>query len=49
MVQYTLQWQRSSDRQNWENIPGENGTMFTYELNDETAQYVWRIIAEDVQ
>jgi hypothetical protein len=47
--QYTLQWQRSSDRQNWENIPGENGTMFTYEIDDETSQYVWRIIAEDVQ
>jgi hypothetical protein len=45
-----IQWQhRSADGENWENIPGANKITYTYILNDETAEYVWRVEAEDVK
>ena len=42
-----FQWQRSAGGGVWENIPGETGITYTYILNDSTAQYVWRVVAED--
>lgn len=42
-----LQWQRSAGNDVWENIPGETGITYTYILNDSTAQYIWRVVAED--
>ena len=42
-----LQWQRSIDRINWEDVPGANGMTFTYTLDDSTAQYSWRVVADE--
>ena len=47
--QYTLQWQHSTDHQNWVDVPGANGTSFTYELNIETTEYYWRVVAIDAE
>ncbi len=46
---YTLQWQYSTDREDWVNIPGANARRYTYTLNSETTNYIWRAIAVDVQ
>ena len=42
-----FQWQRSAGNDVWEDIPGANGITYTYILNNSTAQYVWRVVAED--
>jgi hypothetical protein len=45
-LNYTLQWQHSTDMQEWVNEPGANGTSFTYELNETTCEYTWRVVAK---
>jgi hypothetical protein len=42
-----LQWQYSSDKERWFNEEGANELTFTYTLNDETANYYWRLVAEE--
>ena len=42
-----FQWQRSAGNDVWENIPGANEITYTYILDDSTAQYIWRVVAED--
>lgn len=44
-VDYTLQWQYSIGDNEWVNEPGANGTTFTFELNETTVQYTWRVVA----
>ena len=44
---YTLQWEYSTDGQNWTPQPGANALTFTYTLNEETARYKWRVVAND--
>ena len=50
---YTLQWQYTVDGENWENYKEgtEDGTgeTMTYEVNEETASYIWRVIAINVK
>ena len=48
-IEYVLQWQYSTDLENWTDEPGANGLTFTYEMNAETAQYTWRVVARFVQ
>jgi hypothetical protein len=43
--EYTLQWQRSEDGSTWTDLVGEEGQTFTYELNEDTARYSWRVVA----
>jgi hypothetical protein len=45
-LDYTLQWQHSTDKQEWIDEPGANGTSFTYEMNETTCQYTWRVVAK---
>ena len=45
---YTLQWQRTLDLVTWEDIPGATDLTFTYILDEETAQYRWRVVATEV-
>ena len=45
-LDYTLQWQHSTDKKEWEDEPGANGISFTYELNETTCQYTWRVVAK---
>lgn len=46
---YTLQWQRSTDRQNWQDVAGETGMTMTFKLDEQTAQYFWRVVARNVK
>lgn len=46
--EYTLQWQYSTDLENWIDEPGANGIDFTYIMNETTATYTWRVIAKDI-
>ncbi len=47
-VNYTLQWQFSLDKENWEDMPGATGETYTYELSVETAAYNWRVVATEI-
>jgi hypothetical protein len=42
-----LQWQHSTDKVNWVNEPDATGMTFTYTLNEETASYSWRVVANE--
>ena len=44
-----LQWQHSTDKEKWINEKGANELTFTYTLNDETAKYYWRLVADDLE
>ena len=44
---YTLQWEYSTDGNNWNELTGETGMTMTYTLDDETANYYWRVVAHD--
>jgi len=46
--EYTLQWQYSTDLQNWTDEPGANDMTYTYELDDTTSQYKWRVVVRNV-
>jgi uncharacterized repeat protein (TIGR02543 family) len=46
---YTLQWQYSTDCENWTNIPGANEITYTYTLDATTTTYYWRAIAINVK
>lgn len=47
--EYTLQWQYSTDLENWIDEPGANGITHTYTMNETTANYTWRVIARNVR
>jgi hypothetical protein len=47
--EYTLQWQHSTDHKNWIDQEGANDLTYTYMLDDDTVQYIWRAIAVDVK
>ena len=44
-VNYTLHWQYSVDNNEWINVPDANGTTYTFELDETTVQYYWRVVA----
>jgi hypothetical protein len=44
---YTLQWEYSTDKVNWNELIGETGMTLTYTLDDVTATYYWRVVAND--
>lgn len=46
-----IQWQRSKDpeSESWENIEGAKEITYTYKLNEETAQYYWRVEINEVE
>ena len=43
----TLQWQHSTDQENWTDEPGANEISYTYTLDETTAYYYWRVFADD--
>jgi hypothetical protein len=47
--QYRLQWQYTDGINDWTDIPGADGEVFTYTLDEETTKNTWRVIALDVQ
>lgn len=44
-IEYTLQWQKSLDGENWEDISGANAEIYTFTLNDDTGRYYWKAVA----
>ena len=46
---YKIQWQYSTDGKNWKDQAGATGVTFTYELNETTAKYHWRVVARDIK
>ena len=47
--EYTLQWQYSTDLENWVDIPGAHEITYTYILDEITTNYSWRCIARDIR
>lgn len=47
--EYTIQWQYSTDFQNWVDIPGANSLSYTFTANGETVTYSWRAVADRIQ
>ena len=45
----TLQWQYSTDLENWIDEPGANAISYTYILDETTAYYYWRVSADDAK
>jgi hypothetical protein len=44
-----LQWQHSTDKEKWINEKDANELTFTYILDDVTAKYYWRLVADDLE
>ena len=44
-----LQWQYSSNKQDWINIPNANGIRYTFTLTETTANYYWRVVVNDAE
>ena len=44
-----FQWQHSTDQEKWIDEPGANEIDFTYTLNEQTAKYYWRLVADDIE
>jgi uncharacterized repeat protein (TIGR02543 family) len=45
---YTLQWQYSTDQENWTDVPDAHDITYTYILDEVTTHYIWRVVAQDV-
>jgi uncharacterized repeat protein (TIGR02543 family) len=46
---YTLQWQYSTDHENWTDVPNAHDITYTYTLDETTTHYTWRVVAEDIR
>lgn len=46
---YTLQWQYSTDLENWVDVPGAHDITYTYTLDETTTHYTWRVVAQDIR
>ena len=42
-LEYTLQWQRCVDGENWTDIQGETGEFYHIILTEENCEYLWRV------
>lgn len=42
-VEYEIQWQRSEDGKDWEDVDGANDTEYTFDITEETEGYLWRV------
>ena len=47
--EYTIQWQYSTDLENWIDIEGATGLKYTFVADGETVTYAWRAEAERIQ
>jgi hypothetical protein len=46
---YSLQWQYSTDGETWIDQEGATEESLTYELNETTTHYTWRVVVYDVK
>lgn len=42
-VEYEIQWQRSVDGTNWEDVDGADDIEYTFDITEETDGYLWRV------
>lgn len=42
-VEYEIQWQRSTDGTDWEDVDGANDIEYTFDITEETDGYLWRV------
>lgn len=45
----TFQWQRKKDQGEWENIDGANAITYSYVMDENMAQYIWRVVVTDTE
>ena len=43
-MEITLQWQRSLEGENWEDVPGANGLRYSFVATEESVGYYWRLM-----
>lgn len=47
-LNYTLQWQFSTDNANWANVDGATGSMLRVQMNEENRDYFWRVSVDNI-
>lgn len=47
-LNYTLQWQFSTDNANWANVDGATGSTLRVQMNEETRDYFWRVSVDNI-
>ena len=47
-LNYTLQWQFSTDNANWANVDGETGSTLRVQMNEENRDYFWRVSVDNI-
>ena len=47
-LNYTLQWQFSTDNANWANVDGATGSTLRMQMNEENRDYFWRVSVDNI-
>ena len=47
-LNYTLQWQFSSDNANWADVDGATGSTLRVQMNEENRDYFWRVSVDNI-
>lgn len=47
-LNYTLQWQFSTDNANWANVDGATGSTLRMQMNEENCDYFWRVSVDNI-
>lgn len=47
-LNYTLQWQFSTDNANWANVDGATGSTLRVQMNEENRDYFWRMSVDNI-
>lgn len=47
-LNYTLQWQFSTDNANWEDVDGATGSTLRVQMNEENRDYFWRVSVDNI-
>ena len=47
-LNYTLQWQFSTDNANWANVDGATGSTLRVQMNEKNRDYFWRVSVDNI-
>lgn len=47
-LNYTLQWQFSTDNANWADVDGATGSTLRVQMNEENCDYFWRVSVDNI-
>ena len=47
-LNYTLQWQFSTDNENWADVDGATGSTLRVQMNEENRDYFWRVSVDNI-